>query len=256
MKIIIKTPQEIEIMKEGGKILADVLQIVSKMAKPGVTTEELNLKAEEEILKRGAMPSFKDYVPEDNKDLKYPAALCVSINDAVVHGIPNETKIQEGDVVGLDLGVEYKGLYTDAAVTVIVENSKSEKHKKIVETTKKCLDAGISKIKPGAQIGDVSAAIQKVAESAGFSVVRDLVGHGVGKFVHEPPEIPNYGNPRTGIILKEGMTLALEPMICIGSHKVELLDDDWTVVTKDGSVSAHFEHTVAITGSGVKILTQ
>ncbi|MFH1175525.1 MAG: type I methionyl aminopeptidase [bacterium] len=263
--IIIKTSEEIEIMREGGKILSEVLQIVAKMAKkPGVFTEDLNKKAEEEILKRGAMPSFKDYIPEDGEDLKYPASLCVSVNDAIVHGIPDKkTKIQAGDVIGLDLGVEFKGLYSDAAITVICEEKGLfgrkkviSKYLKLVETAEKCLFEAIKVAKSGNTIGDIGWAIQITAENEGFSVVRDLVGHGVGKFVHEAPEIPNFGIRGKGLKLKEGMTLAIEPMICAGRLETKILADGWTVVTKDGSYAAHFEHTIVITKNGGEILTK
>lgn len=242
-------------MKEGGKILADVLDIVSKTVKVGISTKELNDLAEAEILKRGAMPSFKDYIPEDDSDKKYPAALCVSVNDAIVHGIPDENLLKEGDVVGLDLGVEYRGYYTDAAVTVIAGKG-SKEAKKLVDTAKKCLKEAIKQVKPGNTIGDISWAIQKTAEKSGFSVIRDLVGHGVGKQVHEPPEIPNFGNPGAGLGLKPGMTLAIEPMICAGRCETEVLEDDWTVVTRDGSIAAHWEHTVAVEEKGAEVLTK
>jgi len=262
MKIIIKSKEEIEIMRQGGKILADVLRIVSEASNIGITTKELDNLAEAEILKRGGTPSFKNYTP-DGGDKKFPTALCVSVNNAVVHGIPGDYVLQEGDIAGLDLGVEFKGYYTDAATTVVVsgkENSgdRSEKEKKnkiLADTAKECLNVAIKQVKPGARIGDIGAAIQRISEDAGFSVVRDLVGHGVGKFVHEPPEIPNFGERGTGLIIKKGMTFAIEPMICAGSWEVDMLDDGWTVVTRDGANSAHFEHTVAITEKGAEILT-
>lgn len=257
MKPIIKTSAEIEFMREGGKILAAVLKIVEKNTKSGVTTLELNNIAEAEILKRRGMPSFKDYNPNDNDDdnNKYPAALCVSINDKIVHGIPDGTKIKDGDIVGLDLGVEYKGCYTDAALTVIAGNC-SEEARRLVETTKQCLDAAIAKVKDGARLGDIGAAVQKTAESAGFSVVRDLSGHGVGRYVHEDPMIPNFGKPNRGLILREGMTLAIEPMINAGRPEVYVMDDEWAYATKDGKSSAHFEHTILVTKEGCEILTK
>lgn len=254
MKPIIKTPTEIEFMREGGKILAAVLKIAAENTKAGITTEELNNIAEAEILKQGGTPSFKDYNPNDDDDNPYPAALCVSINDKIVHGIPDNTEIKDGDIVGLDLGVEYKGCYTDAALTVMVGNC-SEEARKLVETTKQCLDAAVKKVKDGARLGDIGAAVQKTAEGAGFSVVRELSGHGVGRYVHEDPMILNFGKPNRGLILREGMTLAIEPMINAGRSDVYVMRDGWTYATKDGSPSAHFEHTVLVTRDGCEILT-
>jgi len=254
MKILIKSEQEISIMREGGKILAEVLQTVADAVKPGITTKELDEIAEREIKKRGAEPSFKNYSPVPG--LRYPASICISINDEVIHGIPRSDKvIKDGDIVGLDMGGKYKGYYTDMTKTVLTGKC-SDEAKKLVCVTKDCLIAGIAQAKVGNRIGDIGAAIQEVAENAGFSVVRDFVGHGVGKFVHEPPEIPNYGKAGQGIELKEGMTIALEPMINAGGSDVEILEDEWTVVTADGSLSAHFEHTVAITKNNPEVLTK
>ncbi len=254
MEVLIKTAREISIMRESGKILAEVLRIVADAVKPGVSTKKLDEIAEREIRRRGAEPSFKNYSPVPG--MKYPASICVSINNEVIHGIPkSDRKIQEGDIVGLDMGGRYKGYCADMTETVLVGKC-SEEAKKLVRVAKNCLVAGITQAKAGNRTGDIGMAIQNVAESAGFSVVRDFVGHGVGKFVHEPPEIPNYGKAGQGLKLKEGMTLALEPMINAGKSDVKMLDDGWTEVTADGSLSAHFEHTVAITKDGPEILTK
>lgn len=252
--VIIKSKEEIAIMKEGGKILAAVLKMVADAAKPGIATLQLNSIAEREILKRGATPSFKDYSPEDESGSPYPAALCVAINDAVVHGIPDETKIKEGDIVGLDLGAEYKGCYTDAAMTVAVGKC-SKEAERLIKTAKLCLKKAAAEAKAGARVGNVSAAIQQTAEKAGFSVVRDLAGHGVGRFIHEDPFIFNYGKRGEGIILEEGMTLAIEPMLNSGKSAVKLLDDGWTYKTADGTLSAHFEYTILVKRGKPEVIT-
>ena len=245
--IILKTNEEIAIMREGGKILAEILKELAKEAKSGVMTKELDDYAEELILKYKATPSFRGYNG-------YPTALCVSINEEVVHGIPSERKLKTGDIVGLDLGIYYKGLCTDSAVTVGVGKI-SQKAKRLIGATKKSLYRGISAVKSGASIGDIGFAVQSYAEDQGFSVVRDLTGHGVGKKVHEPPQIPNYGKKGKGLKLKKGMTIAIEPMINEGKYFVHQQKDGWTFVTSDGNLSAHFEHTMAVTKNGCEILT-
>ncbi len=252
MKVSLKSEQEIDIMREGGKILAEVLQVVADAVKPGITTGELDEIAEKEIRKRGAEPSFKNYSPTPG--IKYPASICISVNDEVIHGIPGDRKIQDGDIVGLDMGGKYKGYCTDMTETVMVGEC-DEEIKRLVRVTRDSLVAGIAQAKEGNKIGDIGFAIQKVAENAGFSVVRAFVGHGVGKSAHEPPEIPNYGKAGTGMVLRAGMTLAIEPMINMGDSEVEILDDEWTVVTVDGSLSAHFECTVVVTNGDPEILT-
>ena len=243
-KGLIKTQEEIEIIAEGGKLIQNILHNTAKLVKPGVSTWELNEYAESEIYKLGARPSFKDYGPKKNP---FPAGLCTSVNSQVVHGIPSrDVVLKNGDIIGLDIGMEYKGLYTDTAITVAV-GTVSDKVKKLIEATKKCLDLSLREAKAGNKIGDISHIIQKTAEDAGFSVVRDLVGHGVGYDVHEDPAVPCYGKKGTGIVLQEGMVLAIEPMLCAGEYFVVFEPDGWTISTKDGGLSAHFEHTVAIT---------
>lgn len=247
--IIIKTRKEIEVMKKGGHYLAEVIKEVSEKAKPGVSTAELDELAGKLIRKKGSRASFLGY-------RGYPANICASINDEIVHGIPSEEKIlKNGDIIGLDVGLEYRGLYTDMAVTVPV-GKVSKPAKRLINVTKKALELGVREIRPGNQIGDISQAIQNYAEANGYEVVKCLVGHGVGKEVHEEPQIPNYGEPGTGPVLETGMTLAIEPMLTIGSAEVVTDDDGWTARTEDGSLSAHFEVTVAVTPEGHLVITK
>ena len=246
---LIKTNDEIKIMSEGGRILAVVLKEIVNAVKPGVPTWDLEILAKDLIKKEGGMPSFLDYSG-------YPCALCISINDAVVHGIPKKNEIiQNGDIVGLDLGLKYKGLYTDMAVTVGVGKI-SKIGNKLIKVCKKSLDIAIKQVSPGNKIGDIGAAIQKYVESQGFSVVRDLVGHGVGYGVHEPPRIPNFGIAGKGEEILEGMCLAIEPMICEKDYNVKTDKDGWGVRTFDKGLAAHFEHTVAIVSNGCEVLTK
>jgi len=248
----IKTREEISLIAEGGKILHDILYRTAELAKPGVSTWELNEFAEQEIGKAGGRPSFKFYGSKKNP---YPAGLCTSLNSEVVHGIPSKkTILKAGDVLGLDIGMEYKELYTDTAITVPIGKI-SPIAEKLLETTSKSLNAAIKQAKAGNRIGDISFAIQSTAEATGFSVVRDLVGHGVGYDVHEDPSVPCYGKKGTGPLLKEGMVLAIEPMLCEHEYFVDFDPDGWTIRTKDGGLSAHFEHTIAITEYGARILT-
>lgn len=253
MGIIIKSEKEIASMRQAGKIVAEVLRIVSEQVKPGMKTKELDIIAGEEVKKLGAVPSFKGYHG-------YPANLCVSVNDEIVHGIPGEKVIKDGDIVSLDFGAIYEGFQGDAAVTVAAGKANPEA-RKLIETTRDCLGAGIAAARAGATLGDVSAAIQDYAESRGYSVVREYTGHGIGREMHEDPQIPNctdspYGlKPGTGPILKKGMTLALEPMLNVGGWRTRVADDHWTVFTADGSLSAHFEHTIAIDTDKPEVLT-
>jgi len=235
-------------MSESCRIVAEALEKMKGMVTSGVTTKELDGFAESFIRSRGAKPAFKGY-------RNYPSSVCTSINEQVVHGIPSSTKLKKGDIISLDIGVYYKGFYGDAAVTLPVEGI-SDQAKKLLSVTEQALDAGIEKALNGNRLSDISSAIQKRAESEGFSVVRHFVGHGIGRELHEEPQIPNYGKPGDGPRLVEGMTLAIEPMINAGGWDVVILDDGWTAVTKDGSLSAHFEHTVAITKNGYNILTK
>ena len=253
--ITIKSEKEIKILREGGKILASVLFEVAEKVKSGIATIELDEVAEKLIRKNKGEPSFKNYKTSEDK-FPYPVSLCVSINDEIVHGIPLRDKIlKEGNIVSLDLGMKYKNLYTDMAVTAGVGKI-SKQAEKLIKITKKCLEEGIRQVGPGNFIGDIGFAVQNCAEKNGFNVVRRLVGHGVGYQVHEDPEIPNFGQPKTGIQLKQGMVLALEPMVVEGNPEIVLDKDNWTWKTKDGLLSAHFEHTVVVTRNGAEILTK
>ncbi len=253
--IRIKTKKEIEILREGGKKLALVLGAVAKEVKPGVATIELDQLAEKLIKESGGRPSFKNYRTADDRT-PYPASLCVSVNDEIVHGIPSKTRIlKEGDIVSLDAGMEYGGMYTDTAITVPVGKISNEAAK-IIEVCKKSLSEGIKTIKAGSYIGDIGFAVQSHVEERGYGVVRNLVGHGVGHSVHEDPEIPNFGKKKTRERLTAGMVLAIEPMITEGSFETILDKDNWTWRTKDGKPSAHFEHTVVVTEKGAEIITQ
>lgn len=248
----IKTRGEISQIAEGGKILHGILYRTAELAQPGISTWELNEFAEKEIEKAGGRPSFKFYGSKKNP---YPAGLCTSLNSEVVHGIPSQkATLKAGDILGLDIGMEYQGLYTDTAITVPIGKI-SAVAEKLLEATSKSLNAAIKQAKAGNRIGDISFAIQSTAEAAGFSVVRDLVGHGVGYDVHEDPSVPCYGKKGTGPLLKEGMVLAIEPMLCEHEYFVDFDPDGWTIRTKDGGLSAHFEHTIAITEYGARILT-
>lgn len=254
--ITIKSKEEIEIMRQGGRILASVLQKVSQNVKAGISAADLDKLARELIFSSGAKPSFLNYKPGGMGE-GYPAALCVSVNDEIVHGLPTKDKIiSEGDLVKLDLGVEYKKLHTDATVMVGVGKI-SATAEKIMRVTKECLELGIKKIKPGASLNDYALAVEEHALRNEFEIVRDLVGHGVGHSVHEPPQVFNYADRRMKeIILQEGMTLALEPMVNEGTFEIVLAKDGWTYKTRDEKLNGHWEHTVAVTKGGCEILTK
>jgi len=247
--IIIKTEQEIETMRQGGRILAKVLKKVCSLVRPGIATIELDRTAEKLIAQYGGQPAFKGY-------RGFPATICVSINDEVVHGIPKVDRfIEGGDIVSLDIGLIYQNYYTDMACSLAVGQI-SEVAKQLLAVTETALHKGIEKAQAGNNLGEIGYAIQQYAEKFGFSIVRDLVGHGVGIELHEDPKIPNYGNPKQGPILEEGMTLAIEPMVNVGTPDITFDDDGWTARTADKKLSAHFEHTIAITAQGPKILTK
>ena len=246
--IIVKSPREIALMKTASRIVAEIHARLKEKVAPGVTTLELDRYAEEWTKELGSVPAFKGY-------RGYQHTLCISVNEVVVHGIPSEKKIlKEGDIVGLDMGVIYKGWYGDAARTWPV-GKVSDEAKKLMDTTEKSLMAGIAQIKPGNTIGDIGAAVQEVAESAGYSIVRDFVGHGIGRKLHEDPQVPNYGRAGKGERLRPGMVLAVEPMVNAGKADVYIASDGWTALTVDGSLSAHFEHTVAVTADGFEVLS-
>lgn len=246
--INIKSDWEIELMREASKIVAETHKYLIPKIKPGITTLELDRLAEEFILSKSATPSCKNYNG-------FPATLCVSINDEVVHGIPSKRKLEDGDIVSIDICACYKGYHGDSAWTYKVGNISSDKAY-LMEHTEKALYEGIKQVKPGNRIGDISFAIESYAKEHKLGIVRELVGHGVGNHLHEDPEVPNYGKAGTGPLLKPGMVIAIEPMLTLGSPFIEVLDDDWTVVTEDSSPSAHFEHTVLVTEDGYEILTK
>ncbi len=247
--IQLKSHREIEIMARGGKILADTVKLMEQSVKPGMTTADLDHIAEDFIRShKGAVPSFKGLY-------NFPASICSSINNEIVHGIPSKKRVLlEGDVVSIDVGVQYEGYHTDSATTVAV-GTVSDESAHLLQATRDALSAGVSAAVAGNHIGDIGAAVQAVAEAAGFSVVRDLVGHGIGTGFHEEPQVPNYGKPNRGIRLVPGLTIAIEPMVNVGKPGIRTMPDRWTVVTIDGKRSAHFEHTVAITETGTRILT-
>lgn len=246
--IPIKTADEIKSMREGGKILAHVLNVLGLSIKEGITSIELAEIAKQEVTRLGAQPAFLGYSG-------FPAVICISINDAVVHGVPNSYIIKNGDIVSLDFGVKYRGMYTDAARTHLVGATEIAKTN-FIKTTQVSLEKGIQVVKAGARIGDISSAIQECLEAAGYGVVRDLIGHGVGKMLHEDPNIPNFGISGSGPLLKSGMVLAIEPMSTMGNFSVRTAEDGWSILTSDGSLSAHFEDSVLVTKDGSEILTR
>ena len=246
--ITIKSPREIELLRIAGEIPGSTHNYLKPYIKPGITTKELDTLAEEYILSRNATPSFKGY---DG----FPGTVCISINEEVVHGIPGNRKLKEGDIVTLDIGACYKGYHGDSAWTYAVGKISDEKQK-LMDVTKESLFKGLEQVKAGNRIGDIGHAVQEYAESFGYGVVRELVGHGVGTDVHEEPDVPNYGKAHTGPILKEGMVIAVEPMITMGDKAICILDDDWTIITQDEKPAAHFEHTVVVTKEGYEILTR
>jgi len=246
--ISIKSEREIELMRQAGKIVGDTHNYLKPFLKPGITTKEIDTLGEAFIRKSGAVPSFKGY---DG----YPASICVSVNDAVVHGIPSNYKLKNGDIVSLDIGANYKGYHGDSAWTYKVGEISQDKEE-LLKHTEEALYRGLEMVKPGNRIGDIGFAIETYAKEHKLGVIKELVGHGVGNNLHELPDVPNYGKPHTGPILKEGMVIAIEPMLNLGSASIVMLDDDWTIVTEDGLPSAHFEHTVLVTKDGYEILTK
>ena len=245
--IVLKTSSEIEIMREIGSLLKKVIARVVARAAPGVATRELDTLAYDLIIKAGAKPAFLGYK-------NYPATICASVNEQIVHGIPSERKLRDGDIVSIDIGLFKKGFFSDTAVTVSVGNL-DKKAEQLLNVTQEALKLGIKHSREGLRLGDISSAIETFVKSHGFSVVREYTGHGIGRQLHEPPQIPNFGKKDTGPRLKQGMTFALEPMVNEGGYKTKTLDDRWTVVTEDGGRSAHFEHTLAITADGPVVLT-
>lgn len=245
--IVLKTDKEIEAIRESCRVVSETLKLIGRRIRPGMKTKELNTLAEEYIIAQGGHPAFKGFHG-------YPCSICVSIDDQVVHGIPGEQRVEEGQLVSIDVGVEKGGYFGDSAVTFCVGHVSEEK-RKLATVTREALHKGIDEAREGNRLSDISWAIQDHVERHGYSVVRALVGHGIGQQMHEEPQVPNFGEPGSGPLLKCGMTLAIEPMVNTGGFEIKTLGDDWTVVTMDGSPSAHFEHTVAITSDGPLVLT-
>ena len=249
MAVVLKSSQEIEKMRRAGEVTRDVLQLVRGLVKPGITTLDLEKAAVARLAELGVKAAFKGYHG-------YPCALCTSVNSEVVHGIPSQKRVlKEGDIVSVDFGVVVDGYFGDSAITVPVGAVDADVAR-LLAVTEKSLHAGIAVVRPGATLGDVGAAVQDVVEAEGFSVVRDFVGHGIGVHMHEDPQVPNFGERGRGMKLKVGMVIAIEPMVNAGKPEVEVLGDGWTAVAKDGSMSAHFEHTVAVTATGARVLTE
>jgi methionyl aminopeptidase len=247
MPIIIKSDDEIAIMRQAGSIVAQTLEKLLAALRPGLVVKELDTTVRREFAKHGVVPTFLGYHG-------YPATVCVSVNDEIVHGIPGKRVLQDGDVVSIDLGCTYKGFVADHAITAIVGTPKPRMHE-LVDVTREALQEGIKHLRPGNKLGEVSHAIGEYVEARGFGVVREYVGHGVGRAMHEEPQVPNFGPADRGPVLKKGMVLALEPMVTVGDWRTRQLDDNWTVVTADGSWAAHFEHTIAVTDGDPVVLT-
>ena len=246
--IVYKSREEIDKMRRAGRIVAAAIDAVLEKVRSGISTKALDAVAEQVIRNEGATPSFLGY-------RGYPASLCASINDQIVHGIPGERIIEEGDIVSLDFGAIWEGFHGDSAVSIVVGKARSPEAEELVRVTEEALNAGIAQIKAGGHLSDVGHAVQQVAEGAGFSVVREYVGHGIGRHLHEDPQVPNFGSPGRGPTMREGLVIAVEPMVNAGGWETVLMPDKWTVVTADGSLSAHFEHTIAITEDGPEVLT-
>ncbi|MDG2050117.1 MAG: type I methionyl aminopeptidase [Myxococcota bacterium] len=251
-RIAIKSRRELDRMREAGRHTGEILLVLREAARPGVRTDELNEIASKELEKRGLRSPFLGYSPGGLPP--YPAVLCVSINDEIVHGIPGSRELQEGDILSLDFGVDFEGFHGDSAVTIPIGSVPGET-RQLVKTTRDSLYEGIAKMVPGQRLSDIGHAVQSKAERSGYSVVRQFVGHGIGREMHEPPQVPNYGRKGRGPRLTAGMVFAIEPMVNVGTEEVRMLEDEWTAVTADGALSAHFEHTVAITDEGPEVLT-
>ena len=248
----LKSAREIEVLRRANVIVAEILKELKEKIAPGVTTLELDALAEELTYKKKARPAFKGYKVGDKV---YPYTLCASVNDEIVHGMPSDRVLQEGDIIGLDFGVVYDGFYGDSAITVGV-GEVSDEAKRLMQVTEEALQKGIEKLHAGKRLGDLASVVQKTVEGSGYSVVRAFVGHGIGKKLHEEPPVPNFGEPDRGLRIMEGMVLAIEPMVNAGGYDVEVKEDGWTAVTLDGSLAAHFEHSVAVTKNGPYILSK
>lgn len=255
MTIQLKTKAEIELMRRANMLVYEVLQALKEMVRPGVTTGELDFRAGELTRANNAQSAFLGY-PASRSDVKpFPAYICASVNDAIVHGLPNDEPLKEGDIVSIDYGCVVDGFYGDSAITVPVGHI-SPRAMELLDVTNESLGLAIDQCQKGKRIGDISSAVQTRVEAAGFGVIREFVGHGIGRAMHEPPHVPNYGRPGQGRVLKPGLVIAIEPMVAAGSFETKLLEDGWTAVTSDGSLAAHFEHTVAITDTGPYVLSR
>ena len=249
MPIVLKSDREVAVMREGGRIVATVLEEIRDQLKPGQTTKQIDEIAERTVAKLGAVASFKGLYG-------FPASVCISVNEEIVHGIPSAKRVlKEGDIVSLDFGAFYQGLHADSAVTLGV-GKVNEEARRLLVCCEKALERGIAQARPGRRLGDVSWAIQSYGEAKGYGIVRQYVGHGVGRELHEEPQVPNFGQPGRGVALRRGMTFAIEPMLNVGTHETETLGDEWTVVTQDRKLSAHFEHTIAVTDGEPLVLTR
>jgi methionyl aminopeptidase len=249
--IIYKSAEEIGRMRKAGRIVADTIDLLIRAVRPGITTLDLDHLAESHVRECGAVPSFKGY-------RGFPGTICTSFNEQVVHGIPGQRMLHRGDILKLDVGAVWEGYHADSAVSMFVDEppeDAAEVAQRLVATTERALDAGIAQIQAGARLSDIGHAVQRVAESEGFSLVREYAGHGIGRALHEDPQVPNYGEPGRGPLMREGMVVAVEPMVNVGDWRTRVLSDKWTVVTADGNLSAHFEHTIAITADGPEVLT-
>jgi methionyl aminopeptidase len=249
--IIYKSSDEIDRMRKAGRIVADTIDLLLRAVRPGITTLDLDRLAERNVREEGAVPSFKGY-------RGFPGTICTSLNEQVVHGIPGRRMLHRGDILKLDVGAVWEGYHADSAVSVFVDEpppDQTEVARRLVEATERSLDAGIAQIRSGGRLSDIGHAVQQVAEAEGFSLVREYAGHGIGRALHEDPQIPNYGEPGRGPVMREGMVVAVEPMVNVGDWRTRVLADKWTVVTADGNLSAHFEHTIAITPDGPEVLT-
>lgn len=245
--ISLRSNSEVELIRRAGRIVGSTLEILRKAIRPGVSTKELDNIAREEILRQDGYPAFKNY-------RSFPGNICTSINEAIVHGVPSSRRVKKGDIISIDIGVKFREYYADAAITVPV-GEVSPEAQRLIRVTKDALYAGIENARPGKRLSDLSSSIQRLVESNGFSVVRAFVGHGIGREIHEEPEIPNYGKPGIGPRLERGMVLAIEPMVNAGTFEIEVLNDGWTAVTKDRKLSAHFEHTITVTDNDPEVLT-
>ena len=253
-RIPVKTAQELELMRQAAHHVGEILLLVRERIRPGVTTRELDEVAQKAISERGVESSFRGYDPHGLPP--YPSVLCISVNDEIVHGIPGPRVLEDGDIVGIDFGVSVEGYHGDSAVTVPVGDGVSEEAERLLAVTQQCLEDAMEQMVPGARLSDLGAAVQQRAEDAGFAVVREFAGHGIGSSLHEVPWVPNYGRPGRGPRLESGMVLAVEPMLVAGGPEVRMLDDEWTAVTADGSLAAHFEHTILVSESGGEPLTR